>query len=54
MAKPLWHDTPEAMATVHGVVKDWKTPASASRCPARRMPVIAVAERDYTARSTTR
>jgi nitrate reductase alpha subunit len=25
VAKPLWHDTPEAMATVHGVVKDWRT-----------------------------
>ena len=24
VAKPLWHDTPEAMATVHGVVKDWR------------------------------
>ena len=25
IAKPLWHDTPEAMATVHGVVQDWRT-----------------------------
>ena len=24
IAKPLWHDTPEAMAAEHGVVKDWR------------------------------
>ena len=48
VAKPLWHDTPEAMATVHGVVKDWRT-GEVDPVPGRTMPVIAVAERDYTA-----
>jgi nitrate reductase alpha subunit len=53
VAKPLWHDTPEAMATVHGVVKDWRLgpdhPGGCDPIPGRTMPVIAVAERDYTA-----
>lgn len=48
VAKPLWHDTPEAMATEHGVVKDWKT-GEVEPIPGKTMPVIAVAERDYTA-----
>ena len=48
IAKPLWHDTPEAMATEHGVVKDWKT-GEVDPVPGKTMPVIAVAERDYTA-----
>ncbi|MBD3944502.1 nitrate reductase subunit alpha [Nocardioides ganghwensis] len=48
VAKPLWHDTPEAMATEHGVVKDWKT-GEVDPIPGKTMPVIAVAERDYTA-----
>ena len=48
VAKPLWHDTPEAMATEHGVVKDWKT-GEVDPVPGKTMPVIAVAERDYTA-----
>jgi nitrate reductase alpha subunit len=48
VAKPLWHDTPEAMATEHGVVKDWKT-GDVDPIPGKTMPVIAVAERDYTA-----
>lgn len=48
VAKPLWHDTPEAMATEHGVVKDWRT-GEVDPVPGRTMPVIAVAERDYTA-----
>jgi nitrate reductase alpha subunit len=47
VAKPLWHDTPEAMATEHGVVKDWKT-GEVDPIPGKTMPVIAVAERDYT------
>lgn len=53
IAKPLWHDTPEAMATVHGVVKDWRLPEgdpnSCDPVPGRTMPVIVLAERDYTA-----
>lgn len=48
VAKPLWHDTPEAMASEHGVVKDWRT-GEVDPVPGKTMPVIAVAERDYTA-----
>ena len=48
VAKPLWHDTPEAMASVHGVVQDWRT-GEVDPVPGKTMPVIAVAERDYTA-----
>ena len=48
VAKPLWHDTPEAMATEHGVVKDWRL-GECDPVPGKTMPVIAVAERDYTA-----
>ncbi|WP_416955850.1 nitrate reductase subunit alpha [Nocardioides sp. T5] len=48
IAKPLWHDTPEAMASEHGVVKDWKL-GEVDPVPGKTMPVIAVAERDYTA-----
>ncbi len=53
IAKPLWHDTPEAMAAEHGVVKDWRLgpdhPEGCEPIPGKTMPVIAVAERDYTA-----
>lgn len=53
VAKPLWHDTPEAMATEHGVVKDWRLgpdhPDGCDPVPGKTMPVIAVAERDYAA-----
>jgi nitrate reductase alpha subunit len=53
VAKPLWHDTPEAMASEHGVVKDWRLgpdhPDGCDPVPGKTMPVIAVAERDYTA-----
>ncbi|WGX98301.1 nitrate reductase subunit alpha [Nocardioides sp. L-11A] len=48
VAKPLWHDTPEAMAAEHGVVQDWRT-GECDPVPGKTMPVIAVAERDYTA-----
>jgi len=48
VAKPLWHDTPEAMASEHGVVKDWRT-GEVDPVPGKTMPVIAVAERDFTA-----
>jgi len=48
VAKPLWHDTPEAMATPHGIVKDWRT-GEVEPVPGRTMPVLAVAERDYSA-----
>ncbi|CCI55037.1 nitrate reductase (alpha subunit) [Nostocoides jenkinsii Ben 74] len=48
VAKPLWHDTPEAMATVHGAVKDWRT-GEVEPIPGKTLPVLAVAERDYPA-----
>ncbi|GAA1805856.1 MAG: nitrate reductase subunit alpha [Actinobacteria bacterium] len=48
VAKPLWHDTPEALATVHGRVLDWKA-GECEPVPGKTMPVLAVAERDYTA-----
>ncbi len=48
VAKPLWHDTPEAMATPHGVVKDWKR-GECEPVPGKTMPVLAVVERDYAA-----
>jgi len=47
VAKPLWHDTPEAMATVHGVVKDWKN-GEVEPVPGKTLPVLATVERDYT------
>ena len=48
VAKPLWHDTPEAMATVHGVVKDWRK-GECEPVPGKTLPVLAVVERDFTA-----
>ncbi|QFG69864.1 nitrate reductase subunit alpha [Ornithinimicrobium pratense] len=48
VTKPLWHDTPEAMATVHGRVRDWKT-GEVDAIPGKTLPVIAEIERDYTA-----
>ncbi|HQR27268.1 MAG TPA: nitrate reductase subunit alpha [Nocardioides sp.] len=48
VAKPLWHDTPEAMATVHGVIRDWRT-GEVEPVPGKTLPVLAVAERDYPA-----
>ncbi|WP_185994675.1 nitrate reductase subunit alpha [Nocardioides campestrisoli] len=48
VAKPLWHDTPEALSTVHGVVRDWRT-GETEPVPGRTMPVLAVTERDYPA-----
>ena len=47
VAKPLWHDTPEAMATVHGVVKDWRK-GECEPVPGKTLPVLAVVERDFT------
>ncbi|HSN42843.1 MAG TPA: nitrate reductase subunit alpha [Propionibacteriaceae bacterium] len=45
---PIAHDTPEAMATVHGIVKDWKT-GEVEPIPGVTMPKLALVERDYTA-----
>ena len=47
VAKPLWHDTPEAMASVHGVVQDWRT-GEVEPVPGKTMPVLVPVERDYT------
>jgi len=47
VAKPLWHDTPESMATVHGRVLDWKA-GECEPVPGKTLPVLAVVERDYT------
>ena len=46
VAKPLWHDTPEAMATVHGRVQDWKT-GEVEPIPGKTLPVLVEVERDY-------
>jgi nitrate reductase / nitrite oxidoreductase, alpha subunit len=46
VAAPLLHDTPDAMATPHGRVLDWK----AGQCepvPGRTMPRLLLVERDY-------
>jgi nitrate reductase alpha subunit len=48
VAKPLWHDTPEAMATEHGVVRDWRT-GEVDPIPGKTLPVLVPVERDYTA-----
>ncbi|WP_440102125.1 nitrate reductase subunit alpha [Streptosporangium sp. H16] len=48
VAVPLLHDTPDEMATPHGVVRDWK----AGQCepvPGVTMPKLVVVERDYEA-----
>ena len=43
---PLLHDTPEAMATPHGVVKDWRQ-GRVRAVPGKTMPKLVVVERDY-------
>ena len=48
VAKPLWHDTPEAMATPRGEVKDWRA-GECEPVPGRTLPVLVPVERDYTA-----
>lgn len=48
VAKPLWHDTPDAMATPHGVVRDWKL-GECDPIPGKTMPALIPVERDYTA-----
>ncbi|MGN7248473.1 nitrate reductase subunit alpha [Janibacter anophelis] len=48
VAKPLWHDTPEALATVHGRVLDWAK-GECEAVPGRTLPVLAEVTRDYTA-----
>ncbi|MGN6412855.1 nitrate reductase subunit alpha [Flexivirga sp.] len=48
VAKPLWHDTPDAMATPHGIVRDWKL-GECDPIPGKTMPALIPVERDYTA-----
>jgi nitrate reductase alpha subunit len=45
---PLLHDTPDAMANPHGVVKDWKH-GECEPVPGVTMPKLVEVERDYTA-----
>ncbi len=47
VAVPMLHDTPDAMATVHGVVRDWKS-GEVPPVPGVTMPKLVVVERDYT------
>ncbi|HET6699455.1 MAG TPA: nitrate reductase subunit alpha [Nocardioidaceae bacterium] len=57
VAVPLMHDTPDAMATPHGTVRDWKAPAGGGEArtptcepmPGVTMPKLVTVERDYTA-----
>ncbi|HEY0902780.1 MAG TPA: nitrate reductase subunit alpha [Marmoricola sp.] len=46
VALPLTHDTPDAMANPHGVVKDW-TLGECDPVPGRTMPKLVEVERDY-------
>ncbi|WP_329269770.1 nitrate reductase subunit alpha [Streptomyces sp. NBC_01451] len=48
VAAPLLHDTPDAMATPHGRVRDWKA-GECEPVPGRTMPKLVVIERDYPA-----
>ncbi|HEX6516786.1 MAG TPA: nitrate reductase subunit alpha [Nocardioidaceae bacterium] len=48
VAMPLTHDTPDAMANPHGVVKDWKA-GDCEPVPGVSMPKLVEVERDYTA-----
>ena len=46
VAAPLLHDTPDALATPGGVVRDWMT-GEVDAVPGRTMPKFIVVERDY-------
>jgi len=46
VASPLLHDTPDAMATPHGVVRDWSATGE-EPVPGRTMSKLVVVERDY-------
>ena len=48
VAAPLLHDTPDAMATPHGRVRDWKN-GDCEPIPGVTMPKLVVVERDYPA-----
>ncbi|MFG1912578.1 nitrate reductase subunit alpha [Kribbella sp. NPDC048928] len=46
VAVPLMHDTPDAMANPHGVVRDWKQ-GECEPVPGVTMPKLVEVERDY-------
>ncbi|WP_127479705.1 nitrate reductase subunit alpha [Nocardioides pantholopis] len=46
VAVPLMHDTPDAMANPHGVVRDWKA-GECEPVPGVTMPKLVEVERDY-------
>ncbi|HET6741671.1 MAG TPA: nitrate reductase subunit alpha [Kribbella sp.] len=46
VAVPLMHDTPDAMANPHGVVRDWKK-GECEPVPGITMPKLVEVERDY-------
>ncbi|SUA77730.1 Respiratory nitrate reductase 1 alpha chain [Nocardia otitidiscaviarum] len=48
VATPLLHDTPDELATPHGVVRDWKA-GDCEPIPGVTMPRLTVVERDYAA-----
>ncbi|MBF6181705.1 nitrate reductase subunit alpha [Nocardia otitidiscaviarum] len=48
VATPLLHDTPDELATPHGVVRDWKA-GECEPIPGVTMPRLTVVERDYAA-----
>ncbi|HEU5355592.1 MAG TPA: nitrate reductase subunit alpha [Actinocrinis sp.] len=47
VAAPLLHDTPDAMATPHGRVRDWAR-GECDPVPGATMPKLIVVDRDYT------
>src|SRR5699024_6221603 len=47
VALALQHDTPDAMATPHGRVRDWKK-GECEAVPGLTMPALVEVERDYT------
>lgn len=46
VAAPLLHDTPDALATPHGRVRDWRA-GECEPVPGRTMPKLVTVERDY-------
>ncbi|GAB3430482.1 nitrate reductase subunit alpha [Flindersiella endophytica] len=46
VATPLLHDTPDELATPHGVVRDWRA-GECEPVPGSTMPRLTVVERDY-------
>ncbi|WP_280386148.1 nitrate reductase subunit alpha [Nocardia wallacei] len=48
VAAPLLHDTPDELATPHGVVRDWKA-GECEPIPGKTMPKLIAVDRDYPA-----